>query len=49
MLEETFYLGGGNAGEREVGQLVLAEEPYPVCVHRSRRGLVQDIAQKTSL
>ena len=49
MLEEAFYLGGGDAGERDVRELVLAEEPYPVGVRHSRQGLVQDLAQKTSL
>src|ERR687896_25863 len=46
ILEETFYLGGGNAGERELGQLVLPEESYPLRIHLALSGLVQDLAQK---
>ena len=49
VLEEPFYLLGGDAGEREVRQVLFLEEPHLVRFYRSRRGLGQDLAQKDQL
>jgi hypothetical protein len=49
VLEAPFYLLGGDAGEREVRQVLFLEEPHLVRFYRSRRGLGQDLAQKDQL
>ena len=49
VLEEPFYLLGGDAGEREVGQVLFLEEPHLVRFYRSRRGSARISHRKTSL
>ena len=49
MLEEGPNLVRGDAGDRELGQFVLAEERDPVRVDGQRRGAIHDLTQKDEL